>query len=1416
VQICLYCEGISATEQTSCTSCGAPLLPMASVHYPLRRGEGEAPSPLLGSVVDGKYRILGTLGRGGMGTVFRAVHAVSLLPMALKVLNPRFASRSGFRSVLLQEARRAGRVVHESCARVLDVGEAADGTVYLAMELAEGETLDALMRGGPLRPQVAVAILRQIARALVAIHAQDLVHGDLSARNVMVAVRDGAPVVKVLDFGIARQLRSPGGEGAARSLDATAAGNPVFSAPEQLAGREVGARADLYSFGVIGRFLLTGSLPVEAEDAQRAAEFTMSGRLLPLQPLAGVPRRLLRLLQRCTQSAPEQRPDSAAAVLAELDAIASPHRPLLAAVAIAAALATVVVVWFAFADTADPFLRPVPGSPLGFAVPGDTTPPSVQFLRSVALATLECDFGGFPAERLQATLSRGGRTLLVLALAPVADQRGGRLTLASAQHGWRQLVMGALEASRGGPVDLTFAVPGVRVLGTARVLVDDDPPEVDAELLATAAAPGVLRADTALRLAVADAGGMFGLRLSAQRAGAPATVLTLATDAAEFALGNALATAWPGVQDQGPVVVQLQAIDRAGNTAAGKELRWQHCDLAAPTPLQVVGRSGLPVITYLDDAAVALVQLSAAEPGLRVGLQDGDGRDCCGGLQEVAGHGTTCELRLLGRSGEQPFVAGTYVCIVEDAAGNRSAARFPLSFRSERIDALLRVAPSPGPRRADVVGRQIVAVPDGADFEFSCNAAFRVARALLLLADGSPPPGGVDQIALDAGNPAAGNAAAGSTAAGDPASGRTAVRLPALVPGAYRVELELEQLPASQLAPGATVVYALRVLPAQVALHVPERQTRFLPGCTAAGLLAEREGLVRDGPGWRCNVDLRLLRGHAYIGGDQLVATPLGSVPFAEDSAAPRTLLPPFLPRNGRNVVALAVVDLLDRPVAVYRGDQPAPTLEQDGRRVQVVAEFWHDRDGPRLVGEELPVEHGQPLRVQVHCPWPLVVTEAREVRLTFGPFEGQPATIGEPTGGACTLAFSVPVAAWTVAADLSSVTRSEYANAIARSVKVALATPAGRFPLDLRLRTTRSNLRPADLGEIFGFEAVPAALRDLHMVPVLADGAWPEQVPAAVPFRELFRAQMPLEVRGFSEFLLQDREVTHTQYAAVVAALQRRDFGGLLLHHADDPMGRRRCTLVGMAIAQDPPASGDAARPVTGVDFFQAYAFARALGAVVGGDPDLFRLPLGCELEYAALQGAPHVARNAAAAHGRPIPAVRFLAAAADLRAGRCATAATCAAAGDVMTGSAGGVLHGLDFGVREWVFDLTQGPEFAEASALREWLRDQRLHVERAEQLAKGLVSPPAEIRPRLRRFGVIRGLALGELDGLLGADGRTVVLAPSGVVPASVPGVLRSEQMRRDGGGLVPSARDPRLGVVGFRVAGGAALIARLRRR
>jgi eukaryotic-like serine/threonine-protein kinase len=191
VKICLSCEGVTETQAQRCGNCDAPLLSTDAVHYPARRGELDAGNPLLGTIIDGKYRLQSVLGRGGLGTVFRAQHVGSLVTVALKLLHPRFSERPEYRRALLPEARRAATVVHERCARLLDVGEGDEGITYLAMELVEGQTLDEVLQQGPLPPSHAVDLLLQITAALSAVHEVGLVHCDLSPRNVMVTARSG-------------------------------------------------------------------------------------------------------------------------------------------------------------------------------------------------------------------------------------------------------------------------------------------------------------------------------------------------------------------------------------------------------------------------------------------------------------------------------------------------------------------------------------------------------------------------------------------------------------------------------------------------------------------------------------------------------------------------------------------------------------------------------------------------------------------------------------------------------------------------------------------------------------------------------------------------------------------------------------------------------------------------------------------------------------------------------------------------------------------------------------------------------------------------------------------------------------------------------------------------------------------------
>jgi serine/threonine-protein kinase len=201
MKICLRCEGVTDSDRQRCSTCGIRLVHRDEVVFARRAGEEESMNPWLGAVIDGKYRILSVLGVGGMGTVFRAVHEVSHAPVALKLLHPRLASQPEYREVFIAEARKASLIRNERVARVQDVGQTAEGVVYIAMELVDGSTMhDLLANGGALGWRRTALLGRQVAEGLHAAHQSGVIHQDLSPKNIMVETRDGRETIKILDL----------------------------------------------------------------------------------------------------------------------------------------------------------------------------------------------------------------------------------------------------------------------------------------------------------------------------------------------------------------------------------------------------------------------------------------------------------------------------------------------------------------------------------------------------------------------------------------------------------------------------------------------------------------------------------------------------------------------------------------------------------------------------------------------------------------------------------------------------------------------------------------------------------------------------------------------------------------------------------------------------------------------------------------------------------------------------------------------------------------------------------------------------------------------------------------------------------------------------------------------------------------
>ena len=218
---------------------------------------------LTGQTVAGRYRLLEILGQGGMGYVYRAEHIEIGKACAIKVLAARYAWEDEQRKRFLREARAASTIAHENVVDVTDFGGTPNGSVFLAMELLQGEELsDTLQREGPLQWRRAKTIILQIIRALHAAHDKGIYHRDVKPENCFRIRRGGnQDFIKVLDFGIAKILGNPLNPEQSLSQAGTVFGTPEYMSPEQARGQKVDHRTDIYATGILLYEMMTGQPP---------------------------------------------------------------------------------------------------------------------------------------------------------------------------------------------------------------------------------------------------------------------------------------------------------------------------------------------------------------------------------------------------------------------------------------------------------------------------------------------------------------------------------------------------------------------------------------------------------------------------------------------------------------------------------------------------------------------------------------------------------------------------------------------------------------------------------------------------------------------------------------------------------------------------------------------------------------------------------------------------------------------------------------------------------------------------------------------------------------------------------------------------------------------------------------------------
>ena len=224
----------------------------------------------IGRVVADRFEVLSLIGSGGMGSVYRARQVGLDREVALKLLKEEASWDPDTVTRFHREAKAMSLLQHGNTVRVFDFGQTNDGTLFLAMELLEGETLTKrLTREGCLDPVLAIRVVQQVLRSLHEAHSKGIVHRDLKPDNIMLAGVDGhaEPVVKVLDFGIAKVFEGENQFDQLETQAGTVFGTPRYMSPEQAQGKSLDPRSDLYSVGVLLYQLLTGVPPFQDEEA---------------------------------------------------------------------------------------------------------------------------------------------------------------------------------------------------------------------------------------------------------------------------------------------------------------------------------------------------------------------------------------------------------------------------------------------------------------------------------------------------------------------------------------------------------------------------------------------------------------------------------------------------------------------------------------------------------------------------------------------------------------------------------------------------------------------------------------------------------------------------------------------------------------------------------------------------------------------------------------------------------------------------------------------------------------------------------------------------------------------------------------------------------------------------------------------
>ncbi len=328
---CPVCRADTPVGEVRCQQCGTPLEGVTttappeawSVPAPARPAKKDAETLTdlrVGSALGERYQILGLLGQGGMGAVYKAFDLDLSRTLAVKLIRPELARRADILERFKQELILARQITHRNVIRIYDLGQ-VDGVKFITMEYVEGENVRAILRRlGRYTPEQAVDLLHQVCQALEAAHAEGVIHRDLKPQNIMI---DNHGRALVMDFGVARSTEVSGS-----TFVGELVGTPQYMSPEQARGGAVDTRSDLFAIGIISYELFTG---VKIFRGQTVAE-TLAKRFQekpppPVEVDPAVPQALSDIVMKCLEVDPAQRYQTATEILHDLDLWRNPPRP---------------------------------------------------------------------------------------------------------------------------------------------------------------------------------------------------------------------------------------------------------------------------------------------------------------------------------------------------------------------------------------------------------------------------------------------------------------------------------------------------------------------------------------------------------------------------------------------------------------------------------------------------------------------------------------------------------------------------------------------------------------------------------------------------------------------------------------------------------------------------------------------------------------------------------------------------------------------------------------------------------------------------------------------------------------------------------------------------------------------------------